>query len=245
MKKKETKTGRVFACSDLHGMMPLYKQICDFLEPDDKVIYLGDAADRGPNGWELIKAIYHNPQWIYLCGNHEDMLANAIDEYTFKRSISKKHRQLLFDNGGKVTLFDWADDGADFEWSDILRELPVHYIYKNVENKEIVLSHAGFHPFFNRDDMLPEDREDFIWDRDHIKLTSMFGWPSSLEDVILVHGHTPIQTMIQNYEPGALWYCDDHKICIDNASFFSGKTCLFDLDSYEEHVFEIPNFINQ
>ena len=38
--------GRVFACSDLHGMMSLYKQIKDFLKPDDIVYFLGDASDR-------------------------------------------------------------------------------------------------------------------------------------------------------------------------------------------------------
>ena len=242
MIERQKTTGRTFACSDLHGMLSLYTQICDFLEPEDKVIFLGDAADRGPSGWTLIKAIYHNPQWVYLCGNHEDMLANAIEEYTFKRSISNRQRKLLFDNGGKTTLFDWAADGADFEWANILKELPVHYTYKNVAGKEIVLSHAGFHPFFQRDNMLPDEREELIWDRYHIKLTDMSGWPTTLEDVILVHGHTPILNMTtRDTEPGAYWYCDDHKICIDNASFYTGITCLFDLDTYEEHIFEVNN----
>ena len=37
----------VYACSDLHGTMFLYKQIKNFLEPNDIVYFLGDAGDRG------------------------------------------------------------------------------------------------------------------------------------------------------------------------------------------------------
>ena len=241
MNEKQKTTGRTFACSDLHGMLSLYTQICDFLESEDKVIFLGDAADRGPSGWTLIKAIYHNPQWIYLCGNHEDMLANAIDEWTWKRSISKKNRELLFSNGGKSTFYDWSADGAESEWADVLRELPIYYSYENVDGKTIILSHSGFQPYFTSDSFIPEERDDLIWDRGHIQLSSQFPWPSRHDNTILVHGHTPIQTIMKDYVPGALWYCDDHKICIDNASFHSGKTCLLDLDSFEEHIFETNN----
>ena len=66
--------------------------------------------------------------------------------------------------------------------------------------------------------------------------------------MICVHGHTPIPNLVKrinvNPEEGALWYCGGHKICIDNASFATGITCLFDLDTYDEHIFQIPNFVN-
>ena len=70
-----------YACSDLHGMMPLYKQIKNFLSPNDKVYYLGDAGDRGPNSWELIKTILADDQFVYIKGNHEDMLVKAMYDY--------------------------------------------------------------------------------------------------------------------------------------------------------------------
>lgn len=38
----------VYALSDLHGYLDLYKQIKEFLKPEDKVYFLGDAGDRGP-----------------------------------------------------------------------------------------------------------------------------------------------------------------------------------------------------
>ena len=47
----------VYACSDLHGCMKFYKEIKKMLQPEDKVFFLGDAGDRGPEPWETIQAI--------------------------------------------------------------------------------------------------------------------------------------------------------------------------------------------
>ena len=69
-----------YACSDLHGRLDLLKQIQDFLQPDDTVYFLGDAGDRGPNPWETIKAVAQDKRFIYLKGNHEDMLVKAMED---------------------------------------------------------------------------------------------------------------------------------------------------------------------
>ena len=71
--------GRVFAVADLHGMLELYQKIKDFLEPEDKVFYLGDMGDRGTDCWETVKAIMDDPQFECLKGNHEDMLIKAME----------------------------------------------------------------------------------------------------------------------------------------------------------------------
>ena len=64
-----------YAVSDLHGHLEIYKQIKAMLKPGDIVYCLGDCGDRGPRPWETIKAVYEDPQFIYLKGNHEDMLS--------------------------------------------------------------------------------------------------------------------------------------------------------------------------
>ena len=58
--------GRTFAVSDLHGMIDLYRQIKNFLKLEDKVYYLGDMGDRGPDCWETVKVILSDPQFICL-----------------------------------------------------------------------------------------------------------------------------------------------------------------------------------
>ena len=69
-----------FAVSDLHGHLKLYNKIKKFLKPEDTVYCLGDCGDRGPDAWETIKAVAKDEQFIYLKGNHEDMLVKAALE---------------------------------------------------------------------------------------------------------------------------------------------------------------------
>lgn len=89
----------VYACADLHGMMELYKQIKAFLKPDDIVYFLGDAGDRGSEPWEMIKTIYADPQFIYLKGNHEDMLVGAMHDFLVDESYDDNF-YILRQNGG-------------------------------------------------------------------------------------------------------------------------------------------------
>lgn len=240
--------GRYFACSDLHGMYELYEQICRFLNPDDRVIFLGDAADRGTQGWKLIKAIKENPQWTSLMGNHELMLLEAMDEEI--NDFYGEAVYLLYSNGGYQTLEDWRTEGAEHKWISYLARLPLIEQYTNKNGQSIFLTHAGFTPGIDGEHFLPvneehfvwgEDRDKLIWDRDHIYDKWACG------DAIIIHGHTPIPSLCRRIpvvpKDGALWYCDGHKCCIDNGAFATGKTCLLDLDTFEEFVFEIPDFV--
>ena len=93
----------VYAVSDLHGMFNLYKQIKNFLKPEDKVYCLGDCGDRGPAPWETIHAIASDSQFIYIKGNHEDMLVKAIDEYAKYESYGRAF-DLLAANGEEILL---------------------------------------------------------------------------------------------------------------------------------------------
>lgn len=231
---------RTFAVSDLHGMYKLYEQICNFLAPDDIVYFLGDAGDRGPDSWKLIKAIAANPQWIYLCGNHEDMLADAILDYS-KDSYLGSNFYTLKANGGYETFNSWLEDNTQTGWYRFFKELPLYETYTNSSGHNIILCHSGFSPKGRKEEtIIPTAREALIWDRRHIASRHWSGASNS----IIVHGHTPIMHIDFDATPGALWYCNNHKVGIDNGAFATGKTCLLDLDTFDEHIFEIPNFIN-
>lgn len=231
----------VYAVSDLHGMFNLYKQIKNFLKPEDKVYCLGDCGDRGPASWETIHTVASDPQFIYIKGNHEDMLVKAIDEYAKYESYGRAF-DLLAANGGGNTFEMWLACGAKLGWKKYLKELPTYAEYKNKDGIKIMLCHAGFTPGYD----MPVEA-DLLWDRDHF-------YDDSLEDnAICVHGHTPIPLMIErcpdlikwfgasesSYEDGAFWYCNNHKVNIDCGAFFTGKTVLLDLDTFDEHIFSI------
>lgn len=230
----------VYACADLHGRYDLYKQICDFLKKDDKVFFLGDACDRGPDGWKLMKSIYNNDRFIYLKGNHEDMFVKAtadIEHY----GIYESNYFLSIQNGGENTIMEWEKEINRGYWIEKINQLPVIDTYKNKDNIEIYLCHAGFTPSKQG---LPNENN-LLWDRNHYLNND---WDNkNFNNCIVVHGHTPVPLLKKDLNIpkndsesfGAFWYCNDHKVCIDNGSVWTNVCCLFDLDTFDEHIFMI------
>lgn len=211
----------IYACADLHGVYDLWAQIKEFLQPDDTLIFLGDAADRGTEGWAIIKELIEDERVVYLKGNHEDMLVDAMKEYYDDYENGDNAFDLLIYNGGYETFTDWQfNDSEDASWYHILKHLPTEYHYKSA-----YLSHSGASD---------------PWNRKHIKETSVDG------ELIIIHGHTPVR-YLKDYKPpadlhisaaGVARYCGDRKIDIDLMSAYSGKVVLLDLDTFAEIVFE-------
>ena len=232
--------GRVLACSDLHGMLPLWRRIQEFLEDDDKLYILGDCADRGHDGWQIIKEAIADPRVVYIKGNHDDMLVRAAQDYFRTRSYGRNY-SLLRSNGGKVTFHDMVNDPDARHWISMIRGMSTYEVYKNAAGRTIVCSHAGFTPWKDEDGclLIPED-EDLIWDRRHY----MDDWVEGEihENVIVVHGHTPIPYIMDDLrlpdpgdliEAGPLWYFNNRKVCLDCAAFATGAAFLLDLDTFE------------
>lgn len=237
----------VYACSDMHGCLHFYNEIKKMLKPEDQVFFLGDAGDRGPHPWECIRTILRDPQWIYIKGNHEQMLIDCLRDQEELDYVTYNHARLLSQNGGDATFNEAM---ADPEWQGVRRQLerlPTWAEYQNSARERVLLSHAGFTPWImeNNELRVPIDRE-LIWNRDHF----FDGWPDDeiCDNMIIVHGHTPNIYLTSHYlpwqfkgeeiEPGAIWYEGGHKVDIDSGAFFSGYFTLLDLDTWDEHVFE-------
>ena len=230
----------VYVMSDLHGHYKIYEKVKAMLKPEDKVYFLGDAGDRGPDSWKCIKAIYEDPQFIYIKGNHEDMLVKACEDYLADDYMwDYSSYTLCYRNGGQQTMQDWELDPDRVAWVKRLRDLPT-WDYYAAENKDYVLCHAGFTPWFHdgtTECEIPCDH-DLIWDREHYYSRTYL--PQHMDDVIVVHGHTPLHHLTADldepWESGAFWYCDNHKVCIDSGGFFSGEFILLNLDTGEDIV---------
>ena len=233
-----------YAISDIHGMYNIYEQVCDMLQSNDVVYFLGDAADRGYANFKTMKAIYTNPQWIYLKGNHEDMMIKGLsqhfDDGITYRYIEDNPMTVWFYNGGSDTFNEWLEDGGNFEWINYLDRLPSQINYTNEKGITFHMSHAGFtlgkFPWGN----------DLLWNRSHF----FSAWDEEkYPKDICIHGHTPIEYMVKSInkmnkfsdenvpiekydkqKPQAKIYCNGHKINIDNGVFYTGNTVLYDLD---------------
>jgi serine/threonine protein phosphatase 1 len=75
-----------FAVADLHGRFDLLAKALEAIDAygagaKTSVVFLGDYIDRGPESCQVIERLRDGPSadavWIYLKGNHEDMMAQA------------------------------------------------------------------------------------------------------------------------------------------------------------------------
>ena len=249
----------VYACSDLHGMLHFYKVIKEHLKPGDKVYFLGDAGDRGPHPWETIKAVIDDPQFIYIYGNHEDMLVQALCDYIHDGCPNYYSLQLLGMNGGDQTFEEAIADPQLKHYYSQLCKMPRIQEYENTAGERVILSHAGFTPW--KEDFFADDEEkkdiifrkphpkDLIWDRDHF----LDDWTAEdCVDCYIVHGHTPIPYILDTIDPacqmgeikpGALWYDSGRKCCIDCGAVFTGQCVLLNLDTWDEEIFQSDPYL--
>ena len=235
--------GNRYATSDWHAQTKLGIQILNYLQPDDTLYFLGDSVDRGPGGLTLLNLLLNDPRVIYLRGNHEDFIINNDDH-------------MWYLNGGNGTK-EAIEALTDIERQKLikkLKSLPDIIEIDNIEGKHLVLCHAGTDPWRTRRDLELMGRKDpYVWDRHHI-----YGdWSSNPEfkDTYVIHGHTPVtaepalikwmdprlpgdENYDPEYTPRVSRYCRGHKICIDMGCFYTGRTCLFNIDTFEAIYFE-------
>lgn len=209
----------IYACSDFHGNYAAYEAVKNYIGENDVVYYLGDAGDRGPRPWDTITAIYNDPNFIYIQGNHEDMLVKAITEW-LPDHIKGEAYDLLEWNGGHQTFQEWKNSPERNKWMMKLSALPTYETYVNVNNQVIHLTHAGFTP----PTVPPQD--ELIWDRWHVH----DDW-AGFDDEFVVHGHSPTRHYVGGDE---VWsYCDGHKFDVDISCYRSKRVALLNLDTFE------------
>lgn len=240
--------GNIYAFSDLHGNYNLFKQIKGFLKENDTVICLGDCCDRGTNGIKIIQEILKDSRFIYLMGNHEAMLVDAIDKSLIQDNISFKHfdkydMEILKHNGTLSTLREYQllpEEERKYIFQKLLT-LPALAIHKTRDGKEIFLCHAGAdgRTIFNQN----SDEKILYWDRKHIatKEWDIENYPNTY----IIHGHTPVQTMgyyNKEYQKKPILYtvqtyCSGHKINIDLATPSTNKIALINIETFEVKYF--------
>ena len=233
---------RTFALGDLHGQGKLWKQIKDYLKSDDKLIFLGDAIDRGPDGYDIMRDMLTDDRIIYIKGNHEYMAVNALRDCAEYEALCRTEDTCLWDyNGGGPTFRAIEAHGAHYTgWANRLNKLPSEVEYENENGVKIILCHAGFTPGNE-----PDDEYDMVWSRNHF----LDQIPKGFEDdpIVIVHGHTPRQHLMKvldaNHAPysvgdaGGIYYGDGHKICLDCGCFITGQIAMLNLDTWEEISF--------
>ena len=150
---------KIFAIGDIHGcyeeLMLLIKKLP--LDPkSDKVIFLGDYIDRGPDSQQvvaqMIKWKKEYPHWVFLSGNHEDIFRDWMTNNAEKYGLNN-----WFGNGGRTTYESYSghygrevDGKFEFPKQPIFPPEHLNFLFRELEfiheEEDYVFVHGGLVP---------------------------------------------------------------------------------------------------
>lgn len=203
---------RLLAIGDIHGYRDKLDALLDRVRPTgfDKVVFIGDYIDRGPDSRGVIERLIdfrqQFPETIFLRGNHEQML---LDCYRHGNAVSCA---LFLGNGGKATLESYGgrleripEEHLDFIETTRFSHLETVAEESVTGERDFLFVHAGVDPNCPLDEQEPQD---LLWIREGF-ITS----PKPCGEIIVVHGHTPTADV-----PGDSPY----RIAIDSGVYLQG-----------------------
>ena len=222
-----------FCMSDTHGSMKLFSQAIDYMrgiDEDFTCFFLGDAADRGRDGYKIMKMLLADPEHFkYIKGNHEDFFVkSARDILTDMHDLNilpKEYIEVLDagrvsravdlhtcqQNGGMATIKSWLRDGAPVEIVNQVEALPLRMSWNMID-----FCHAGC----LREEWENNNADGMLWSRYHFAEK----W---FDDRLLIHGHTPVPSRWS--KDGPILYADDTKFDIDMGTFYTHNLCVLEL----------------
>ena len=229
-----------YVFSDIHGRFDKYKEMVERinLSEDDTLYFLGDAIDRGPDGFKILLDMANRPNVVALMGNHEAMAIDALpgilrlisdeDNTMFTRRAFETVK-LWFYNGGEASLDDFLHLSAEDRkrvWK-YMKSMP---LYKEVEagGRSFVLLHGGLEGFSTERSLEEYSQDDIVWCRPDPDTTYY-------SDKCVIIGHTPVQFMTKDHISEPEFFKGDGFIDIDCGCVYGGGRlgCLC-LDTMEE-----------
>lgn len=181
-------TDQIIAIGDIHGCAKTLKALWEKLEPySDRVhLFVGDYIDRGPDSKEVVDFLLRVKQerkTIFLRGNHELMLLNALQTGSMENWMINGGRTTLESYGENATLNDIPDSHIEF-----FKKTRAYF-----ETENYFFVHAGIPPSLSIEESKENEsaHDYFYWGREHLNAFST-PWEKTV-----VFGHTPQPFPIQ------------------------------------------------
>jgi len=167
-------TNKIYVVGDIHGMFDKLiklKRKLPTLNSEDKIIFLGDYIDRGPDGFKVLRYLYKwqmkNSNIICLKGNHEDMMINFLDTAGITDFREMEHAQIDYDpwlyNSAKSTIKSFKETKTPWLINPILqwvRALPLYHKEGNYN-----FSHSGYNALYVDRFGASLDANGYLWSR--------------------------------------------------------------------------------
>lgn len=187
----------MWVIGDIHGCYEELNELINLLPKGDKLFFVGDYVDRGPNSKKVIdKLLEEKKRSVFIRGNHEDMMINALSaSYVPYTSLYNDDRSLFFNNGGNKTADSYGQTNIQFAARHVPKE---HWdFFKSLkyfhEEDDFVVVHAGFKIGIP---LQEQDRRIMMWIRD-----AWYSNESQWKGKFVIHGHTPTWYINGGFEP--------------------------------------------
>lgn len=197
-------TEKLFVMTDLHGCSQAMSRLLRHYDGQSKVVFLGDAIDRGPDSYGVIKRLLELDA-LCILGNHEIMSLEVI--YPENVNYRKYARFWGCFNGGYSTLDSFVEaiwNGVAYNenkngikipriYDDYISRCRSHYMCGN-----ILFTHSGIPPhgevkFYEDPFDLQNFDDKFLWWRPEADSERYDETPRVFKgrEVFSVSGHTP------------------------------------------------------
>lgn len=171
---------------DPHGCFKTVLALIKKLPKNERICFVGDLVDRGPDSRKVIDLVIENGYDCVL-GNHEAMM----------QTINTKDEDIWLNNGGLETLKNYYISESDYtlhpdfkkhlEW---IETLPLYIEYPNVKNDKgqyLVVSHSNISNVWKHRDFKKMSET---------KFTDTVLWERNLRvkqglEIFNIFGHTP------------------------------------------------------
>jgi serine/threonine protein phosphatase 1 len=210
---------------DVHGHYKGLMTLLEAISPgeSDRVYFLGDLIDRGPDSARVVDFVQQSP-YQCLLGNHEQLM---IDAFPNGRPFNPALQAWLY-SGGRSTVASYGDSGILLDHLNWMKTLPCY-----LDLGDLWLAHAGVHP------LLPieaQTTQEFCWIRDEFHSCSQ----PYFADKLIITGHT-ITFTLPRVLPGELaqgpgW------LDIDTGAYHPKSGWLTGLDMTNRLVYQVNVF---
>lgn len=236
---------KIYAIGDVHGCLEsltnMFSAIDRVVQPEDKIVFVGDYIDRGPDSAGVVQLLIDRSKadpsrYVFLKGNHEDMFLGALASAKQHNTDPKNYRydadiELFMSNGGLQTIRSYqrmvGDDSnvSNYQINGIIPETHMQF-YNNLKLMaqfgRYVFVHAGIDPTLSLQD---QHENVLIWSRQTV------GYKGKYKGgCFVVHGHTPKDKIL----------ITENTADIDTGAVFGGVlTCMvIDVNDNSNEHFE-------
>lgn len=208
-----------FVIGDIHGCERELRYLIDGLplSQGDRLVFLGDYIDRGPDSQGVVSYLVELPkqlnaiEFIFLKGNHEDMFLSFL-------GIGGAHADMFLINGGRATVASYGIESNKPSAQEVLSVLPSEHrtFYQDLRPYYLMEPFFCVHAGIDPDKSLTEQtEEELLWIRNKFIFTS-----HRLPYTVLF-GHTPQHTV---------FYDLPYKVGLDTGLVYGNMLTCLDVD---------------